>query len=184
MNSSKRILAYGDSYLTGYGVPVGKNFLALLEEKLPQVIMSRGENGATAEETWAQILRHPPREGDLVLLHFGLNDCLGPMPLEGIRARTQEILGEVEARGGRSLMILPTLPSMVGEEELSYIAAYISFENRLREFRSLTPGYDPQELFSSQDRYYMDGLHLNEEGHQLLAQWVHGILVEDFPEYV
>ena len=113
MGEERRVLAFGDSLLTGYGLENGENYPAMLEAALrARGINARVTNAGVSGDTTRGGLdrlaftldsRDPPPE--LVLISLGGNDMLRALSPEQTRANLDAILTELDRRGIAAVLL-------------------------------------------------------------------------------
>lgn len=107
-----RILAFGDSLTSGYGLPPGQGFVPQLQAMLrrngvPAIVVNGGVSGDTAAAGRARLgwtldgLRQKP---DLVIVALGGNDMLRGLPPARTRAEIEAILVELKRRNIRVML--------------------------------------------------------------------------------
>lgn len=113
MGQERRILAFGDSLFTGYGLKPGEGYPERLESALrARGINARIANAGVSGDTTAGGLQRlkftldnqatPP---DLVMISLGGNDMLRGLPPSATRANLDAILGELGRRKVPALLL-------------------------------------------------------------------------------
>lgn len=124
MGEEVRILAFGDSLLTGYGLEEGQAYPVLLEAALrTRGINARVANAGLAGDTTAGglqrlqfTLESQSRKPDLVIISLGGNDMLRGLPPEQTRANLDAILAELKERDIPVLLLGMLAAPNLGED--------------------------------------------------------------------
>jgi acyl-CoA thioesterase-1 len=106
MGPERRILAFGDSTLTGYGLATSESYPARLETALrSHGINARMSNAGVSGDTTADglqrlafTLENQERAPDLAIVSLGGNDMLRGLPPEQTKANLDAILAEFSKR--------------------------------------------------------------------------------------
>lgn len=214
------IVGFGDSLTYGYGVPRNVGYVERLEKFMPQYfpniswhICNSGTSGDTTREGLMRLeknvlLYHP----NIVFILFGSNDSAMNekqfRSLEEYENNLREIIVKIKNHNNRTglngCIPIPVLitPPPVQEE----LCAPVRTNNRLKQYgyivKSLAKEYhcpliDFFENMMIQENYYElladDGLHLSEEGYDLLYDLVFSELtklinyqgvLKDWDEYI
>ncbi|QVM83282.1 arylesterase [Novosphingobium decolorationis] len=105
MGPERRILAFGDSLLAGYGLDDGESY----PERLEQALRAHGVNaritnaGVSGDTTAAGLARldftleSQPQKPELVIISLGGNDMLRSLPPEETRKNLEEIVARLKA---------------------------------------------------------------------------------------
>jgi acyl-CoA thioesterase I len=109
----RRVLAFGDSLLTGYGLKVEEGYPARLEAALrARGINARMANAGVSGDTTAAALQRlaftldsQERPPELVLISLGGNDMLRGLPPEQTRANLDAILTELGRRDIKAVLL-------------------------------------------------------------------------------
>lgn len=113
MGQERRILALGDSLLTGYGLENGQSYPAMLEAALrARGVNARIANAGVSGDTSAGGLERlkftldsQPQAPELVLISLGGNDMLRGLPPEQTRDNLDAILTELDRQGIDALLL-------------------------------------------------------------------------------
>jgi acyl-CoA thioesterase-1 len=177
----RRVVAFGDSIVQGYGVRVGwPGYLAgELRSRFPGVtVINAGRAGDTMAAGASRLDRdvsvHRP---DLVLVAFGLNDMRLRVPPVQFQRDTGEIVDRIRRAGGEPILLTTT--RVRGGSNLK--AALDRYNDDIRAvaaekkvllvdvYRAST-GLEPPNFF-------MDDFHPTFRGHQELARIIYRELV-------
>jgi acyl-CoA thioesterase-1 len=124
MGPERRILAFGDSMLTGYGLGISDSYPAKLEAALrSRGINARISNAGVSGDTSADGLQRlaftltsQERTPDLVLISLGGNDMLRGLPPEQTRANLDAILNEFGRRKIKVVLLGMLAPPNMGSD--------------------------------------------------------------------
>jgi len=173
------VLVFGDSLSAGYGVPIEKAWVALLQQRLraqgyPQTVVNASVSGDTTAGGLARLpaalSRHKP---ELVLVELGANDGLRGLSLKKMRGNLTRMAQLSRTAGARVLLFEMRIPPNYGAayaEEFRKSFAQVAKEQKtgLVPFFLAPIALDP-------DSFQDDGLHPTAEAQpQLLdAVWPH-----------
>ncbi len=121
-HAARTILVFGDSISAGYGIDVGKGWVALLQAKLHREGYGyRVINASVSGETTAGGLARLPRALALhrpavVILELGGNDGLRALPIEDMRANLAQMVRLAKAGGGKVLLLGMRIPPNYGPQ--------------------------------------------------------------------
>lgn len=212
-NTEIKIVCFGDSLTYGYGVLENIAFPYRLSQDLPQKypnytfsVINSGINGQTTREALQRLQGSIlGREPQIVLILFGSNDCAlnegqyrTPYEFEkNLRQILDQILTlttQNKFNSGKTLPILFTPPSMVDTDFYPFttndrLAAYGSIVQTIAKeyqipcidlFAQFQKIQDPKAY---EDCFQFDGLHLSNQGYDILytclQKTLHAIL-DDF----
>lgn len=121
-----KIVAYGDSLLAGYGLPVEAAFPTRLEQALKAkghevVIVNAGVSGDTASGGVGRVDWSVPDGTDAVILELGANDALRGIDPGVTRTALNKILEKLGGRGIPVLLAGMRAPRNLGAE---YVRAF------------------------------------------------------------
>jgi acyl-CoA thioesterase-1 len=161
------ILAFGDSLISGYGLPDKDGFTAQLERRLEENgISARVVNGGVAGDTSAGGLARLDwtlgRETRLVILEFGANDGLRGLEPAATEANLDAMLTELKARKIAVLLSGMRAPRNLGAD---YAEAFDGLYARLAEKHDVA--LDPfflEGVALDPDLNQPDGIHPNAAG--------------------
>lgn len=180
-----RIFCLGDSLTAGYGVPPGKSWRALAAAETGCEMINGGLNGDTS---WGMLYRLSrdvlPNPPDLLFLLGGSNDILNEGSCTMLERNISELLSRCCSTGipvmaGIPIPFLASLAERCWSPGIDYAGANALLADyacwlRKKSAEAGMPAVDFWNLFHSmdsgrQDTLYLDGLHLKEEGHRLMA---------------
>lgn len=165
-----KIYAIGDSYVAGYGVRPGFSWVDILEQKLQMPIVNLGINGGWITEL--QDERIPLEEGDYLLVLGGCNDLLGDRSAKDVERAYEHFRETARQSKARVLILLPPMPSITSDDLFVGMAMIESLKNRLLELYEISEGFSLENIIQGDDARFIDGIHLDEKGHELIADAV------------
>lgn len=171
-----KILAFGDSYVAGYGVDFDQCWVYKLEQLLRRPIANMGINGAWITE----LSEHPPalEAGDVLLVLGGANDFLGEGTVAQVMASYESLKTYANKAGARCMIILPPTPVIVDEDLFVGLNMIRSLQEKLKELDEKAEGLHLDKVIPKDPALYIDGIHLTPEGHGLIARAVYEYGVE------
>ena len=118
---SAKILVFGDSLTSGFGLPPEESFPAKLETKLRDGgldvrVVNAGVAGDTTAGGLARLDWAVADKPDLVILELGANDALRGIDPDTVRANLDKIIGKVQGAGAKLLLAGMRAPPNWGEE--------------------------------------------------------------------
>lgn len=124
MGQELRVLAFGDSLFTGYGLRSDESYPVKLEAALRARginarISNAGVSGNTSAEGLSRLdftLKNQERAPDLVLISLGGNDLLRGLPPEQTRANLDAILAELGRRKIKVMLMGLLAPPNLGAD--------------------------------------------------------------------
>jgi acyl-CoA thioesterase-1 len=170
------ILVLGDSLAAGYGLPQGRGWVDLLQDKLAaEGLDHRVVNASISGETTlggrnriaAALERHRPA---IVILELGANDGLRGQPLAALRDNLTAMVRASRRSGAQVLLIGMRIPPNYGQDYTrKFHAAFtdVARAERVPLVPFLLEGFsDKRELFQA------DGIHPNEQAQPRIAATV------------
>jgi acyl-CoA thioesterase-1 len=178
----KTILFFGDSLTAGYGLSTAEAFPALVEQKINKgekkcQVINAGLSGETSAGGLARIdwiLRQPV---DVFVLELGANDGLRGLPLEQTEKNLQAIIDKVKAKYPKAKIVLAGMmvpPNMGADYSTKFQTIYPTLAKKNK--ASLIP-FLLEGVAGSETLNLPDGIHPNPEGHKIVANTVHKVLV-------
>ena len=164
--SSPLILAFGDSLVAGYGLPVADGFAAQLERRLrstfpePRVI-NAGVSGNTTTDALKRLPRmlsaldHRPA---LAIVQIGPNDVLYQVPPSLTRSNLEALLVEFNRCGVPVLLTTVSVPPILAQRAAAY--AGLHREVAMRRGVETWPFF-PDGVFGCPDMVLADQVHPN-----------------------
>jgi acyl-CoA thioesterase I len=162
-----KILAFGDSLTSGFGLPPGKSFPEKLEARLrADGLKVRAINGGGAGDTTAGGLARldwaMAEKPDLVILELGANDALRGIDPDIVRSNLDNIIVKVQASGAKLLLAGMRAPPNWGEEyqdRFDHIYAELARAHNVTLYPFFLDG-----VATKTELNQPDGLHPNERG--------------------
>ncbi len=161
------VLVFGDSLAAGYGIPAGKSWVNLLEERiggarLPYRVVNASISGETTlggrNRIEKALVEHRPR---IVIVELGANDGLRGHPLPTIRDNLTAIIESSLRNHARVLLVGMQLPPNYGmayTEKFRELYADLARRHKVSLVPFLLEGFaDDRDLFQP------DGIHPNVE---------------------
>ena len=175
-STTNTIVVLGDSLSAGYGVQIENSWPSLLEKSITNnglnfQVVNAGISGDTTSGGLYRLPRllseHKPK---IVILELGGNDGLRGMSLKKVvRKNLKEMVEMVHAAGGITVLIGVELPPNYGERyttSFKKIFVDLASEYNLIHINGSIKDMTETGLMQS------DGIHPNQEGHQLIEQEV------------
>lgn len=161
--ASRRLVVIGDSLSagTGQGETTWPKVLSV-RPGLEVVDLSRP--GETVDSALAQAARIPPGAG-LVLLEIGGNDLLGPTTASGFEIGLERLIQS--AAGPGRVLVMFELPLSPWGHRFGRAQRRLSVEHGV----ALIPKRVLADVLGSPGGV-LDGLHLSDQGHRRMADWV------------
>ncbi len=174
------ILVFGDSLSASYGIPVGRGWVSLLEQRVHQkkpghkIINASisGETTSGGRYRIEQVLaKHRPA---VVILELGVNDGLRGLPLDAASSNLNAIITACRNRKARVLLIGMRLPPNYGSAyaaKFQAIYQQAAQRHKIPLLPFLLEGFaDNPELFQA------DGLHPTTAAQPLIMERVWKLL--------
>jgi acyl-CoA thioesterase-1 len=176
------ILAFGDSLVTGLGLPPNAAFPAQLEARLnaqgrPAHVVNAGVSGDTTAGGLARIDRALADKPDFVILALGANDALRGIQPAIVRANLDAMIAKVQQSGAKIVLAGMLAPPNWGEE---YRHAFDRIYPELARAHGVP--LDPfflEGVALNRQLNQPDGLHPNEQGVIVLVDRVANLLSAD-----
>ena len=179
--SPKLIMFFGDSLTAGYGLSLERAFPAIVQRKIDEKgynykVVNAGVSGETSAGGLSRInwiLKEPI---DIFVLELGANDGLRGLPVSQTKRNLQQIINKVKARNPEVEIIIAgmMMPPNLGNEyasEFQQIFPELAKENDAHLIPFLL-----QDVAGDKKLNLNDGIHPNDQGHQMVAQNVWEVL--------
>lgn len=162
---SATIMVFGDSLSAGYGVPTGKSWVDLLQQKLGKTryrVVNASISGETTSGGLARI--NPALEKfrpEIVILELGANDGLQGEPLYITKKNLESMVAACKRRKARILLVGMRLPPNYGRkysDEFMAIYPDIARSRKLAFVPFMLRGFA-----GNLGDFQADGLHPSEE---------------------
>jgi acyl-CoA thioesterase I len=161
-------VAFGDSLTEGRGAGHGKDYPAVLAQRLEIPIRNLGRSGETSAAGLRRlddVLRLRPR---VVLLCYGGNDALQQVPVAQTVANLRTMIGRLHAAGSFVVLIGIRSASLVDRNHDHFEA--LAEETRVLYLEDFLQGLAFKPLYMS------DAVHPNDEGYRIFAERLADIL--------
>jgi acyl-CoA thioesterase-1 len=166
--TSPLVLAYGDSLVAGYGLPVAEGFAAQLERALrgrhggARVVNAgvSGNSSADALRRLPRVLAALARRPDLAIVQIGPNDVLQRLPPAATRSNMEAILVELGRCGVPALLTTVAPPAFLRGRADAYLGVHE--ELAARHGAALAPFFPPG-ILGRAEMAIADGVHPNGE---------------------
>jgi len=161
------ILVFGDSLSAGYGLPQGRGWVDLLQNKLDaEKFDYRVVNASISGETTlggrnrlpAALKQHRP---DVVVLELGSNDGLRGQPLEAMRDNLVAMIQASRRAGSRVLVVGMRIPPNYGPDYTRKFHA--TFETVARLERAALVPFLLDGFAEKRELFQEDGIHPNQQ---------------------
>lgn len=197
----RNITFFGDSICVGQRMSIHSGWVVKVSQKLSQefpdiVVQNSSANGRTTrialEAMPYEIQSHPP---DILIVQFGMNDCnywatdpqVPRVSKAAFKANLHEIYTRAKKCGVQVVVLNTNHPTAKHDDftgmSLSYQTSNAKYNSLIREVTTETWAIlnDVENAFSCSDRppedfLLPDGLHLNEEGHQMYFNLIYPCL--------
>lgn len=175
MGREVRVIAFGDSLLTGYGLDDGVSYPAKLETALrSRGINARIANAGVSGNTTADALQrlaftldNQPAKPDLAIISLGGNDMLRGLPPARTRENLDAILAEFGRRGiGTVLLGMLAAPNLGADYAREFNAIYPALA---RKHDALLVPFFLRPLMDRPDLMLQDHIHPTERGIEALV---------------
>ncbi len=170
------IAAVGDSLTEGYGVPEEAAYPALLEKKLrtaghPFEVINAGISGETSSGALSRIQWVLTLQPDIVILETGANDGLRGIDPALTRENLHEI---VRILKGQGVVVVLAGMEMVRNLGAEFTTAFRGIYPAVAEAEDLLLiPFFLKGVAGDPRLNQADGIHPNEEGHQIIAETVY-----------
>ena len=172
-----RIVFFGDSLTSGYGIDPDETYPALIQKKIerrgwPFQSMNAGVSGETTAGGVRRIdwvLRQPV---DVFVLALGGNDGLRGLPVDSTAENLREIFNRVRTRHPDAVLVLAgmRMPPNMGETYIREFAGL--FPKLAAETEALLIPFFLEGVGGVPEMNLPDGIHPTAEGHKVMAETV------------
>lgn len=188
ISSRPKIVAYGDSLTSGFGLDSWeKSYPTLLQKRLDAEgydfqVLNYGQAGDTTERGLSRLyLATGVAGGRIYILELGANDAMKGVPIAEIRSNLEEIIKRLEEEGIEVLLCEWKAPESVdGEyrEALSVMYRDLAAQHGLTLMPDFLAG-----VASNRDLMMEDGIHPNEAGVRVIEENVYRALLPMLSKY-
>ena len=179
-----KIVCIGDSLTYGYGVRRSKVWTKIAEEKLKIEIINEGINGDTSSgmlsRFYNSVYIHKP---DAVHIMGGINDLIVGADIGIVKTNLMSIVHQASAKCIKPVIGIPT---KIDEDNVREDwAEFSDFHEVAKEFdkyymwlKEFCKTFNVQYIdyytefdkLNNMDDVYLDGIHLNERGNEIMAE--------------
>lgn len=178
---SKRLLILGDSITEGYGVSKSDAFPSQLQkliekEKKDVTVVSAGISGSTSASALKRLQWQMKSKPDILILALGANDGLRGIDPKVTKKNLDEAIKLAKSEDVEIYLAGMKLPLNYGA---TYRTAFekvftdLVKENKIKSIPFLLEGVGGQEKLN-----LADGIHPNEQGHKIIADYVLSVIKE------
>jgi len=162
-SKGENIICFGDSLTEGVGAERGKDYPAVLSEKLGRDVINAGRRAETSRDALKRIqkdvLDKNPR---LVIVEFGGNDYLQKFSSEDTFRNLDEIVRRIQERG--AMVVLATVKAGLFSD------AYGAGFRRIAKRRKAVLVADILKGIMTNPHLKSDYIHPNAEGYKIIAE--------------
>ena len=167
-----RIVVFGDSLSAGYQIPVEKSWVALVAERLQEGI--EVANASVSGITTRNGLKRFDtllNGGDYthLILELAANDGLRGYRLNSMQKNLQKMVEMARDKGMQVMYLGIRLPENYGSYATAHHESQIGLMQKLQV--QLVPFF-LEPIYQDIDNFLPDGLHPNEQGHELIADYL------------
>ncbi len=178
-----KIVILGDSLTEGYGVAKSDAFPALLEKKMREdsypnlEIVNSGIGGSTTASALSRLKWVLKSKPQLVILALGGNDGLRGTDLKTTEKNLDQAIQFAQKKGVRVILAGMQIPPNYGKE---YTENFKKIFPRLaKKYKVKLIPFLLKGVGGEADLNLPDGIHPNEEGHQVIADTLYKFLKEN-----
>lgn len=166
----------GDSISAGYGMPIEKGWVHLLQQTLNEqhntyTLINQSISGDTTAGGLARIDKileqHKPK---IVLLELGANDGLRGMPPTLIKNNLRELITRIQKTNAQVLLLSMRIPSNYGKRYTDMF--YNNYPDLAEEMGIPFVPFILEDVALVQGMMQQDGLHPNEKAQPIIAERV------------
>lgn len=169
-SQGKKIIAFGDSLIAGYGASSGNDFVSLLEDEIGESIVNLGVPGEITLHGLSRIdivTKHHPK---VVMVLLGGNDYIRGIPIETTFKTLDEIVQKIQ-KAGAVVVLLGIQGGILTDP----------YEKRFRELaKKRETLYVPNVLegIIGKTEYMSDEVHPNDKGYRIIADKIYPVLIQ------
>ena len=177
--SLPKIVAFGDSLTSGYGLPQSASYPALLQKKLDDdsfnyEVVNAGVSGDTSAGGVRRIDWALDGEVRVLILELGANDILRGQSIDEMKKNLTTIIGRAKSRGATVLLAGMEAPTNSGAEYRK--AAHEAFVSLARQYQLPLIPFFLDRVAGIESLNQKDGIHPNEEGTKIVTETVYRAL--------
>ena len=185
INADERIMIFGDSLSSAYGIDRHDGWVELLRKKLKEKkINAKVINKSISGETTAGGVRRIEKALEsinptIVILELGANDGLRGLPIKNMMFNLRKMVGKIKEKGGKCLLIGIRIPPNYGPvyaENFFNAFSLIARETNSNYIPTLLVGFETDPSF-----FLSDQIHPNEVAQKIILETVWDALSEMLP---
>jgi acyl-CoA thioesterase-1 len=174
--SLPKIVAFGDSLTSGYGLPQSASYPALLQKKLDDdsfnyEVVNAGVSGDTSAGGVRRIDWALDGEVRVLILELGANDILRGQSIDEMKKNLATIIERAKSRGATVLLVGMEAPTSSGDEYRK--AAHEAFVSLARQYQLPLIPFFLDHVAGIEPLNQKDGIHPNEEGTKIVTETVY-----------
>jgi lysophospholipase L1-like esterase len=184
-----KIIFLGDSLTGGIPANEGKTWVDLVAKMNPEnECINKGIMGDTTSGMLSRFYRDTIEEsGRCVVIMGGLNDLFLGVDVGSVKSNLMALAHQAYFYAVKPIVCMPPIPipQMIKNEWLGF-ADYQKVANECRGLRRWLPSFSKTfgifmvdfeegfEILGKEDKetYFVDGIHPNEKGNELMANWI------------
>ncbi len=168
-NPSLRIVAFGDSLVTGTGSTSGNDFVSVLSRRINNQIINLGTSGMTTAQAVAAVDSQViPQDPDIVIVVLGGNDILQSLPRDQMIANLRTVIQKIQNSGAKVILAAVHGPSFQTDLELA-------FSNLAAETGASFVSNIMSDIIGHPS-LLSDAVHPNDAGYQIIADKIFPVL--------
>jgi len=169
----------GDSLSAGYGMPIEKGWVNLLQQTLREqnssyTLINKSISGDTTAGGLARIdAALEQYKPDIVMLELGANDGLRGMPPRLIKKNLRELVRRIRLTGARVLLLSMRIPANYGKRYTDMF--YRNYPDLADEMNLAIVPFILQDIALVKEMMQQDLLHPSEKAQPIIADkvWLH-----------
>lgn len=180
---AKKLIFLGDSLTEGYGVAQEAAFPQLIQEKFKKnksewQIKASGSSGSTSASTLSRLKWIAQDKPDVVFILMGSNDGLRGLKIEETEKNLGEALAWAQKEKIKIILGQLHVPPNYGKAYSKKFSAI--FPRLAKKYKIVLGPFLLNQVAGLPKLNQPDGLHPNEQGHQIIADNIYNYLVEYF----
>lgn len=178
---AKTLVIIGDSLTEGYGVPKEKAFPALIEEKIKAdkkdwKVVNSGVSGSTTASALSRVKWVLKSKPDLIMIALGANDGLRGVKVATSRKNLDDAMAEIKKANIPMIIGGMQVPPNFGKAYTTEFKAM--FPELAKKYNATLVPFILEGVAGNTKLNQTDGIHPNEEGHKIMADYIYKYLRE------
>ncbi|WP_127715834.1 arylesterase [Halobacteriovorax sp. HLS] len=172
--AAKKILFIGDSLTEGYGVAKEKSYPIILKELLKSdhsidiEVLNGSVSGSTTASSFSRFKWFLKGKPDILVLALGANDGLRGIDLKASKINLSKTIELAQENGIKVVLAGMYIPPNYGPKYTSeFKKMYLSLE---KEYKLTLIPFLLDGVAANKDLNISDGIHPNENGHEVIAK--------------